>query len=106
MREEMVAVEIGMEGILMSVQVIDVSTEVFHLLQERGPSYVSWSEEKPGPMQKILVGDDVYTELIDRAIAHRQTLDQVVRETCKKTRSQAFSGRGRSGNARRMEEAN
>lgn len=64
----------------MGEHVIDVSTEVFHLLQKRAPGYISLAEEKPGPTQKILVGEEVYTRFIDRAIARRQTLDQVVRE--------------------------
>jgi len=69
----------------MHQHVIDISTEVFRLLQKRAPSYISWTEENPGPIQRILVGDDVYTELIDRAIAHRKTLDQVISESCKRT---------------------
>jgi hypothetical protein len=84
--------------------VIVISTEVFHAVQQRAPGYVSCGEEKPGPTQKILVGEDVYTEFIDRAIAHRQTLDQVIRETCTRTRNQIFSGGGPGGNARRLKE--
>jgi hypothetical protein len=61
---------------------VEISTEVFHALQQRGAGYVSWSDEKPGPTQRILVGDDVYNELIDRAIAKRKTLDQILLETC------------------------
>jgi hypothetical protein len=83
---------------------IDISTEVFHALQQRVPGYISCGEEKPGPTQKILVGEDVYTEFIDRAIAHRQTLDQVVRETCTRTRNQIFSGGGPGGNAGGLKE--
>jgi hypothetical protein len=66
----------------MGEQVIEVSTEVFRLLQKRAPAYVAWSNEKPGPTQRILVEDDVYREFIDRAIAKRKTLDQVIVETC------------------------
>jgi hypothetical protein len=66
----------------MREYVIDISTEVFHLVQRRASECVTWGDEKPGPTQKILVREDVYTEFIDRAIAHRQTLDQVVREAC------------------------
>jgi hypothetical protein len=66
----------------MREQVIEISTDVFRVLQQQAPGYVSRGEEKPGPMQKILVEEDVYTELIDRAIAHRQTLNQVVLEAC------------------------
>jgi hypothetical protein len=80
----------------MSEHVIDVSTEVFHVLQEQSPGYVSWGEEKPGPTQKILMEEDVYTEFIDRAIAHRQTLDQVIREACTRIRIEIFSGGGPS----------
>ena len=61
---------------------VEISTEVFHALQQRGADCVSWSDEKPGPTQRIVVDDDVYREFIDRAIAKRKTLDQVVRETC------------------------
>jgi len=66
----------------MGEQVIEVSTGVFRLLQKRAPTYVSWSNEKPGPTQQILVEDDVYREFIDRAIAKRKTLDQVITEVC------------------------
>ena len=66
----------------MREQVIEISTEVFRLLQKRAPAYVSWSNEKPGPNQRILVEDDVYREFIDRAIAKRKTLDQVIAEVC------------------------
>ena len=72
--------------------VIDISTEVFRLLQKRAPGFVSYSEEKPGPTQKILLEDDVYTEFIDRAIAHRQTLDQVVREICTRPKCRRLAG--------------
>jgi hypothetical protein len=65
-------------------QVIEITTEVFHLLQKRTPGYLSCLDEKPGPTQRILVTDEVYRELIDRAIAHRKTLDQLVREACTK----------------------
>jgi len=64
----------------MRKQVLEVSTEVFRVLKKRGPAYMSLADEKPGPAQLILVDDDVYCEIIDRAIAKRQTLDQVVRE--------------------------
>jgi hypothetical protein len=90
----------------MHEHVIDISTEVYHLLQQRAPGYVAWAEEKPGPIQKILVEDDVYTEFIDRAIAHRQTLDQVVREVCTKPKYPALAGCGRCGNTRPVGKAN
>jgi hypothetical protein len=86
----------------MREHVIEISTEVFHVLQQRSPGYVQWAEEEPGPTQKILVGDDVYTEFIDRAIAHHQTLDEVIRAACTRTRSQIFSGGGPCGNIRRL----
>ena len=66
----------------MGEQVIEISTEVFRLLQKRAPAYVSWSNAKPGSTQRILVEDDVYREFIDRAIAKRRTLDQVIADTC------------------------
>jgi hypothetical protein len=86
----------------MREHVIEISTEVFRVLQQRSPGYVSWAEEEPGPTQKILVGDDVYTEFIDRAIAHHQTLDQVIHEACTRTRNQVFAGGGPRSNARRL----
>jgi hypothetical protein len=66
----------------MRMQVLEVSTDVFRVLQKRAPAYVSLSDEGPGPSQLIVVDDDVYSEIIDRAIAKRQSLDQVVREIC------------------------
>jgi hypothetical protein len=66
----------------MRMQVLEVSTDVFRVLQKRAPAYVSLSDERPGPSQLIVVDDDVYNEIIDRAIAKRQSLDQVVREIC------------------------
>jgi hypothetical protein len=77
----------GGREIQMREHVIDISTEVFHELQQQAPGYVSCGEEKPGSTQKILVREDVYTEFIDRAIAHRQTLDQVIREVCTRRRN-------------------
>ena len=68
----------------MRDQVIEITTEVFHLLERRAPAYVSWSDEKAGPTQQILVEEDVYSEFIDRAIAKKMTLDQVVRDACAK----------------------
>lgn len=61
---------------------VKVSTEIFHLLQDRRPGLVAWQEEKAGPTQKVLLEDDVYTALIDRAIDQRKTLDVVFRELC------------------------
>jgi len=68
----------------MSEHVIEITTEVFHLLQKRAPGYVNWSDEKPGATQQIVLDDDVYSEFIDRAIAKRKTLNEVVREACTK----------------------
>lgn len=64
--------------------VIEISTEVYHLLQERTHGDASWSDEKPGPMQQIVLNDEDYRKLIDRAIAERKTLDRVIREACAK----------------------
>ena len=71
----------------MRQQVLVVSTEVFHVLDEWESAFVSLGEETPGPTQKILVEEDVYMELIDRAIAHRQTIDQIILEACTRTRN-------------------
>lgn len=90
----------------MHENVIDISTEVFHLLQRRAPGYVAWADEKPGPTQKILVDDDVYNEFIDRAIAHHQTLDQVVREACTKTKGPSLPCYGYAGHSKRLNGAN
>ena len=68
----------------MHEHIIEITTEVFHLVQARTPGYLSCSDEKPGPTQQILVTDEVYRELIDRAIAKHKTLDQVVRDACTK----------------------
>ena len=85
--------------------VIDISTEVFHLLQQRAPGFVAWLEEKPGPTQKILLEDDVYSEFIDRAIAHRQTLDQVLQELCTRAPDPVSSAADR-GHAKRIQRSN
>ena len=42
----------GAERIQMREHVIEISTEVFHMLQQRSPGYVSWAEEEPGPTQE------------------------------------------------------
>jgi hypothetical protein len=89
----------------MSIHVIEISTEVFQLLRHRAPRFIGWSEEQPGPTQKILLDDDVYTEFIDRAIAHRQTLDQVVRELCTRTADSAYTTAG-GRNAKRVKNSN
>jgi hypothetical protein len=65
--------------------VIQVSADVFHVLQRQAPEYVTGGEEKLVPTQKILVGEAVYSEFIDGAIAHRQTFDRVICEVCTRT---------------------
>ncbi|HVM62699.1 MAG TPA: hypothetical protein VMV72_17690 [Verrucomicrobiae bacterium] len=77
--------------------VVEVSTEVFHLLQKRAPGFVEWADEKPGPTQKIVLSEEVYNEFIDRAIAHRKTLDEVVREICTRPQVATWSDRVHAG---------
>jgi hypothetical protein len=89
----------------MRIHAIEISTEVFHLLQRRALPFVAWSEEKPGPTQKILLDDDVYTEFIDRAIAHRQTLDQVVRDACTRNSGNVYATAG-GDRAKRVKKSN
>ncbi len=64
----------------MNRHVLEISTHVFRLLRELAPLYISCSEEKNGPTQRIVVDDDVYSEIIDRAIAKRKTIDEVFLE--------------------------
>jgi hypothetical protein len=64
----------------MNKYVLEISTPVFRMLRRRVPVYVSWSDEKVGPTQRIVVDDDVYSEMIDRAIAKRKTIDEVFLE--------------------------
>ena len=90
----------------MREELIEISTEVFHLLQKRVPAYISLTEKKPGPTQKILVGEEVYTELIDRAISNRQTLDQVIREAWVRSCLQTLPGPDHTGAPKRMKKAN
>ena len=66
----------------MRDQALEISTDVFRILQDLAPVDVTWSEEKPGPTQRILVEYDLYTQLIDRAIDKRKTLDQIILEVC------------------------
>ena len=84
---------------------VEVSTEVFHLLQDRTPGFIAWLEEKPGPAQKILLEEDVYVEFIDRAIAHRQTLDQLFRALCMDSPETLVLGPAQTKHARRTEDA-
>ncbi len=64
----------------MNKHVVEISTPVFRVLRRRVPVYVSWSDEKDGPMQQVVVDDDVYSEMIDRAIAKRKSIDEVFLE--------------------------
>jgi hypothetical protein len=77
----------------MYQHVVEVSTEIFHLLQKKAPEFVEWAEEKSGPTQKVVLPDDVYCEFIDRAIHHRQTLDEVIRGVCARRRELVSRGR-------------
>ena len=90
----------------MREYVIEISTKVFRVLQRQAPGYFACSEEKPGPAQKIILGEDIYREFIDRAIAHRQTLDQVVLAACTRTTRQILSEDGLGGKAKRVRRTN
>jgi hypothetical protein len=71
----------------MNRHVLEISTHVFHLLRRLAPLYISWSNEKAGPTQYIVVDDDVYSEIIDRAIAKRKTIDEVFLEIARRLRT-------------------
>jgi hypothetical protein len=72
----------------MNRQVLEISTHVFRVLQKLAPLYITYSEEKAGrPTQHIVVADDVYSEIIDRAIAKRKTIDEVFLEIGRKVRT-------------------
>jgi hypothetical protein len=62
--------------------VIEISTDVYRLLQARTQGYASWTDEKPGPTQRIVLDDEEYRKFVDRAIAERKTLDRVICEAC------------------------
>ena len=64
----------------MNHHVLEISTPVFRVLRTRAPLYVSCFDEQTGPTQRIVVDDDVYSEMIDRAIAKRKTIDEVFLE--------------------------
>ena len=64
----------------MNRHVLEISTPVFRVLRRRAPFLVSWSDEKLGPTQYIVVDDDIYNEMIDRAIFKRKTIDEVFLE--------------------------
>ena len=70
----------------MNGRVLEVSTNVFRLLRRRALLYVSCADEKDAPTQRIVVDDDVYTEIIDRAIAKRKTIDEIFLEICRRSR--------------------
>jgi hypothetical protein len=71
----------------MNRHVVEISTQVFRLLQRLAPLYITWANEKPGPTQHIVVDDDVYSEIIDRAIAKRKTIDEVFLEIARRLRA-------------------
>lgn len=73
----------------MGQRVMEISTEVFRLLQRRAPWMANWAEEEPGPTQKIVLPEEVYEDFIDRAVSRRQTLDEVVRDCCRRRRAVA-----------------
>ncbi len=77
--EAYVAVESRGSG-LMNGHVLEVSTYVFRLLRRRELLCITCSDEKDGPTQRIVVEDDVYSEIIDRAIAKRKSIDEVFLE--------------------------
>ena len=68
----------------MHKHVLEISTHVFHLLRRLAPLYITWCNEKAGPTQYIVVDDDVYSEIIDRAIAKRKTIDEVFLEMARR----------------------
>ena len=68
----------------MNRHVLEISTHVFRLLRKLAPLYISCSEEKAGSTQHIVVDDDVYNDIIDRAIAKRKTIDEVFLEIGKR----------------------
>lgn len=64
----------------MNGHVLEISTDVFRLLRRRALLYISCTDETDAPTQRIVVDDDVYTEIIDRAIAKRKTIDEIFLE--------------------------
>jgi hypothetical protein len=71
----------------MHRHVLEISTYVFRLLRKLAPLYISCSDEKAGPTQHIVVDDEVYSEIIDRAIAKRKTIDEVFLEIGRRCRT-------------------
>jgi hypothetical protein len=70
----------------MSRHVLEISTPVFRVLRRWARLYVSWSDEKDGPTQRIVVDDEVYNEVIDRAISKRKTIDEIFVELYRRGR--------------------
>lgn len=70
----------------MNRHVLEISTHVFRLLRRRALLYIFCSDERDGPTQRIVVDDDVYSEIIDRAIAKRKTIDEIFLELCRRGR--------------------
>ena len=64
----------------MSKHVLEISTHVFRLLRGRELLCISFSDEEDAPTQRIVVEDDVYNEIIDRAISKRKTIDNICLE--------------------------
>jgi len=64
----------------MNRHVLEISTYVFRLLRRRALLSISCSDEQAGPTQRIVVDDDVYSEIIDRAISKRKTIDEIFLE--------------------------
>jgi hypothetical protein len=64
----------------MNSHVLEISTHVFRLLRRRALLSMSCSGERDGPTQHIVVDDDVYNEIIDRAIAKRKSIDEIFLE--------------------------
>ena len=64
----------------MNRHMLEISTHVFRLLRRRALLYIPCSDEKAGPVQHVVVDDDVYSEIIDRAIAKHKTIDEVFLE--------------------------
>lgn len=64
----------------MNGHVLEISTYVFRLLRRRELLCVSCTDERDAPTQRIVVDDDVYTEIIDRAISKRKTIDEIFLE--------------------------
>jgi hypothetical protein len=64
----------------MDRHVLNISTHVFRLLRRRKLPCISCSDEEDAPTQRIVVDDDVYTEIIDHAISKRKTIDEICLE--------------------------